>query len=275
MSATAPKTETARQVALVTAGSAGLGAAAARLFAANGMRVVVNYFHNKERAEALLAELLEIERQTWNQQPRETGGSSSSSQLPPNFLILRADLASRDQVRTLVDDTVSAMGRLDAVFSNQGWTQIRDWTSLDDSAVEDDWDRCFNMNVKSHLWLLQAAKKHLEETEGCMVVTSSLAGIRPGGSSLAYSVTKAALNHLVKGLAVIAAPKIRVNAVCPGLMLTEWGLKFPQEIQDKNIAQTKLKRVVTPEETAEQVLCFVKSRGVTGVNAIIDAGWSL
>lgn len=183
MSATAPKKETARQVALVTAGSAGLGAAAARLFAANGMRVVVNYFHNKERAEALLAELLEIERQTWNQQPRETGGSSSSQQ-PPNFLILRADLASRDQVRALVDDAVSAMGRLDAVFSNQGWTQIRDWTSLDDSAVEDDWDRCFNMNVKSHLWLLQAAKKHLEDTEGCMVVTSSLAGIRPGGSSL-------------------------------------------------------------------------------------------
>ncbi|KAL8377839.1 hypothetical protein RB595_008496 [Gaeumannomyces hyphopodioides] len=276
MSAPAPTTETARQVALVTAGSAGLGAAAARLFAANGMRVVVNYFHNEERAEALLAELHEISRRTWNRQSGDTGGhSTSTSQQPPDFLLLRADLASRDQVRTLVDDTVSAMGRLDALFSNQGWTQIRDWTSLDDSAVEDDWDRCFNMNVKSHLWLLQAAKKHLEETEGCMVVTSSLAGIRPGGSSLAYSVTKAALNHLVKGLAVIAAPKIRVNAVCPGLMLTEWGLKFPQEIQDKNIAQTKLKRVVTPEETAEQVLCFVKSKGVTGVNAVIDAGWSL
>ncbi|KAL8396468.1 hypothetical protein RB594_008802 [Gaeumannomyces avenae] len=238
-------TETTGQVALVTAGSAGLGAAAARLFAANGMRVVVNYCHNKERAEALLAELLEISRRTWNRQPGDAG--DNSSQQPPDFLLLRADLASRDQVRALVDDTVSAMGRLDAIFSNQGWTQIRDWTSLDDSAVEDDWDRCFNMNVKSHLWLLQAAKKHLEETEGCMVVTSSLAGIRPGGSSLAYSVTKAALNHLVKGLAVIAAPKIRVNAVCPGLMLTEWGLKFPQEIQDKNIAQTKLKRVVTPE----------------------------
>lgn len=278
MSAPAPTAETTRQVALVTAGSAGLGAAAARLFAANGMRVVVNYFHNKERAEALLDELHEISHRTWNQRPGDAGGhstSTSASQQPPDFLLLRADLASRDQVRTLVDDTVSAMGRLDAIFSNQGWTQIRDWTSLDDSAVEDDWDRCFNMNVKSHLWLLQAAKKHLEETEGCMVVTSSLAGIRPGGSSLAYSVTKAALNHLVKGLAVIAAPKIRVNAVCPGLMLTEWGLKFPQEIQDKNIAQTKLKRVVTPEETAEQVLCFVKSKGVTGVNAVIDAGWSL
>lgn len=62
----------------------------------------------------------------------------------------------------LVAQTVEEMGRLDVVFSNHGWTEIRGFESLDVNMVEDDWDRCFNMNVKSHLWLMHAAKPHLE-----------------------------------------------------------------------------------------------------------------
>lgn len=273
MSSTTVAAETA-PIVLVTAGSAGLGAAGARLFAANGYRVVVNYHSNTARAEELLAELQAI-----------SAGSSSSfssaaadAQQQPKHALVKADMGDREQIRALVAKTVAFAGgggAIDVIFSNQGYTHIRGWDSLDDNAIEDDWDRCFNVNVKSHLWLMQAAKPHLEAAEGCMVVTSSLAGVCPGGSSLAYSVTKAALNHLVKGLAVLAAPKIRVNAVCPGLMLTEWGLNFSKEIQDANIARTKLKRVVTPEETAEQVLCFAKSKGVTGTHAVIDGGWSL
>lgn len=86
--------------------------------------------------------------------------------------------------------------------------------------LEDDWDRCFNMNVKSHLWLMHAARKHLDETEGSFITTASVAGVNHSGSSLAYSVTKAAQIHLVKGLAQMAAPRIRVNSVSPGLLLT-------------------------------------------------------
>lgn len=78
----------------------------------------------------------------------------------------------------------------------------------------------FNINVKSHLWLMQAAKKHLDESEGVFITTASAAGMTPSGSSLAYSVTKAAQIHLVKNLAVMAAPRIRVNSVSPGLLLT-------------------------------------------------------
>lgn len=112
------------------------------------------------------------------------------------------------------------MGSLDVVFSNGGWTKLRDITNLDDNMEEDDWDRCFQMNVKSHLWLMHAAKKYLDETEGCFITTASLAGVRVSGSSLAYSVTKAAQIHLARGLAIMAAPRIRVNTVSPGLMLT-------------------------------------------------------
>lgn len=209
-------------VALVTAGSAGLGAATARLFAKNGMRVVINYNSNTERAESLVQDLHSI---------------SSLEKSKGNFLAIRANLGDRAELNRLVAETVSAMGRLDVVFSNGGWTHFRDITDLDDNVFEEDWDKCFNMNVKSHLFLMHAAKEHLDKTEGAFITTSSLSGVKSSGSSLvsafvnepgstlmtrtqAYSVSKAAQIHLVKGLAVAASPRIRVNSVSPGLMLT-------------------------------------------------------
>lgn len=67
-------------------------------------------------------------------------------------------------------------------------------------------DKCFLYNVKSHLWLLHASKPHLTSTAGAFITTASLAGVKPSGSSLPYSVTKAAAIHLTKGLAVICGP---------------------------------------------------------------------
>ncbi|ETS86643.1 hypothetical protein PFICI_00471 [Pestalotiopsis fici W106-1] len=255
-------TKTAIPVILVSAGSAGLGAATARLFCKNGYRVVVNYSSNAERANQLVTEFAGL------------------SPLPPAehqgaFAAVRADLSQRDDIVALVDESVRRMGRLDVVFSNGGWTRIRDMTSIDDNTFEEDWDKCFNMNVKSHLWLMHAAKKHLDETEGAFITTASLAGVSHSGSSLAYSVTKAAQIHLVKALANMAAPKIRVNSVSPGLLLTEWGDRFSDEAKEANLQKTKLKRLATVEDVAEQVFVFAKSRSQTGTNAIIDSGFLL
>ncbi|KAK3394130.1 hypothetical protein B0H63DRAFT_37288 [Podospora didyma] len=248
-------------VALITAGTAGLGAATARLFARNGLRVVVNYSTNSARATALVKELQSL---------------SPLDLAQTNFVAVQADLSERDHVSRLVRDAAAAMGdRLDVVFSNGGWTHLRNFTDLEDNMEEDDWDRCFAMNVKSHLWLMHAAKPYLDTHEGVFITTASLAGVKVGGSSLAYSVTKAAQIHLAKGLAVIGAPRIRVNTVSPGLMLTEWGLRFPPEAQEKMREQTKLKRLATVEDVAQQVLCFVRSKTVTGINAVIDGGMAL
>lgn len=76
------------------------------------------------------------------------------------------------------------MGRLDVVISNAGWTKPSNFMNLDDNVVEEDWDRCFNVNVKAHLFLAQVAKKHLEETEGTFITTASAAGVKPSGSSI-------------------------------------------------------------------------------------------
>lgn len=95
----------------------------------------------------------------------------------------------------------------------------------------------------------------------------------------------------MKGLAKSCAPKIRVNSVSPSLMMTDWGLSFPQASQDANKEATALKKFVTVEvsvflpieisvlmnlqDVAQQVLCFAQSRTITGVNAILDAGFTL
>ena len=163
------------KVALVTAGSAGLGAAAARALASEGTRVVINYSANKQRADALVESLYKEFFDKFRSDD-EAGGF--------RFAAIQADLGVRAEITQLIDETYTTMGRLDVVVSNGGWTRFSNFADLEDGVEENDWDRCFNMNVKSHLWLIHAAKKHLDETEGAFITTASLAGVIPSGSSL-------------------------------------------------------------------------------------------
>lgn len=228
-------------IALVTAGSAGLGAAVATLLARNGMRVAINYHGNAERAAALVDHLRSVSTIT-----ASSGGGSNDN----NYHAIKADLADRSDVQRLVEETVAAMGtrRLDVVFSNGGWTRMRKLMDLDDNMFDEDWDRCFTMNVKSHLWLMHAARPYLEaaytEDAGAasFITTASLAGVKVSGSSLAYAVTKAAQLHLAQGLALIAAPKIRVNSVSPGLLLTVRSLNPKRKTRKKKRKNKKIHR---------------------------------
>lgn len=161
------------KVALVTASSAGLGAAIAKVLAPD-FRVVINYHSSPDRAAKVIAELEEIASKTTSEQDGDG----------PRFLSIQADLAKRADIERLVSETVQTMGRLDVLVSNGGWTQLRDFSNFDDNVNEDDWDRCFNVNVKSHLFLLYAARKHLEEAKGSYVSVASTSGIKPSGSSI-------------------------------------------------------------------------------------------
>lgn len=160
-------------VALVTASSAGLGAATAKALASSGVRVIVNYFSSKEKAESLLKELEQLD-----------SNFPAEKAQPPRYIAIKADVSRRAELIRLVEESVAAMGRLDLVVSNHGWTRIRNFYDLDENVDESDWDRCFNMNVKSHLFLFHAARKHLESTGGSFITTASLAGVKPSGSSV-------------------------------------------------------------------------------------------
>ncbi|KAG0644957.1 putative oxidoreductase 1 [Hyphodiscus hymeniophilus] len=277
------------KVALITAGSAGLGAAIASKLAAAQMRIVINYASNSARATELVKSLSDA------LPPTETTSE-------PRFIAIQADLAKRADIVRLVEESVRAMGRLDVVVSNGGWTRFSNFNNLDEGVIESDWDQCFNMNVKSHLFLMHASKEHLEATEGALITTSSVASVKPSGSSLVRTpttaVSKAAQIHLVKALAMIVSPKVRVNSISPGILLTvclhslflqslysvvtpadyrvkDWGMKFSEEHLAAAKEKTLLKRFATVEDCAEQVLTFAKSKSVTGQNAVIDSGFSI
>ena len=198
------------------------------------MDQVVNYANNASRAKDLVEELNKIP---------STGGSVES----PRFDAIQADVGDKAALQRLVKDTISKFGRLDVVVSNAGWTRMANFMDLEDGVADEDWDKCFLYNVKAHLFLFHAAKPELDKNEGAFITTASLAGVRPSGSSLPYSVTKAALIHLSKALAVIAGPKIRVNSLSPGLLLTEWGMKFSEERRETVRSNTKLQRLPSVE----------------------------
>ncbi|RAK81957.1 SDR family NAD(P)-dependent oxidoreductase [Aspergillus fijiensis CBS 313.89] len=254
---------TTPKVALITAGSRGVGAAVARALARDAhLRVAINYHSDHTAAKALVAELA-----TLSPLPQDSAA--------PSFIALQGDMARREEITRVVAETVRAFGRLDVVVSNAGWTRMTDFMDLNAADQEADWDRCFQVNVKSHFRLFHAARPYLDAVGGCFVATASVAGVKPSGSSLPYAVTKAALIHLVRSLAVIAAPNIRVNSVAPGVLLTDWGRQFSEEklrsVQEKNA----LKRFATPEDVADQVRFLAMSSSITGQNIVIDAGFSL
>ncbi|EON67866.1 hypothetical protein W97_07363 [Coniosporium apollinis CBS 100218] len=254
----------AQKVCLITAGSAGLGAQIARVLAPD-FRVVVNYANNAQRAQSLLAELSQVPATT----------PSDVEQKQPRFHAIQADMSEKSAVQGLVRETLSTMGRLDVVVSNVGWTRMTTFANLDEGTLDEDWDKCFVYNVKTHLWLMHAVRSALDESEGCFISTASVAGVKPSGSSLPYAVTKAAQIHLAKSLAVICSPKIRVNSVSPGMLLTEWGMKFPESKREAAIKNTKLKRLATVEDVANQVRTLALSMSATGQNIVIDGGSSL
>ncbi|ETI27042.1 hypothetical protein G647_10141 [Cladophialophora carrionii CBS 160.54] len=253
------------KVALVTASSAGLGAATVKALAPY-FRVVVNYHSRAEKAEQVIREASAI----------PSASASTAEGGTPRFHAIKADVSKRSEIERLVAETVATMGRLDVVVSNAGWTRLTNFFDLDQQVNEADWDTCFNVNVKSHLWLLYAAKPHLEKAEqaggGAFVTVASLAGVRPSGSSLPYSVTKAAEIHLTKGLALICGPKVRCNSVSPGLMMTEWGNQFPESKVKATVEKSALKGTATVEDVADQIKTLVLSKSITGQNIVIDCG---
>jgi NAD(P)-dependent dehydrogenase (short-subunit alcohol dehydrogenase family) len=164
------------KVALITGASRGVGAAVARALAAQGdTRIVVNYHSNASAVSDLVDELNRL---------RPTVRNERSGDSRPWFIALQADTSNREEMTHLVQKTVDQMGRLDIVVSNVGWTRMTDFMNLDDADNEADWDRCFDVNVKSHFRLFRACQPHLEGSEGVFIATASVAGVKPSGSSL-------------------------------------------------------------------------------------------
>lgn len=241
------------KVVLITGGSAGLGAAVARRMAAEGAHVAINYSNSEERANQLAQSLT-----------KEFGIKAE---------IIKADAFDSSTGQYLVNETIKRFSRLDIVVSNAGWTKIVPYEDLE-SLDEELWDNCFQINVKTHFFLFKAAKKVFDANEegGTFIVLSSVAGRKVYGSSIPYAVSKAALNHLVLMLAKSQGPKVRVHAVCPGLLMTDWGKRFPEEKVETTRNNSALNTLPDVDETASHYVFLSKLRTSTGTINAMDGG---
>lgn len=238
----------ATSVALVTGSTSGIGAAVARRFAAEGMRVVVNSVSSVDAGRELAADI--------------------------DGHYVQADVAVDGEGARLVAETVERYGRLDVLVNNAG-TTVR--IPHDDfaAATPEVFRRLYDVNVVGAWQVTVAALPHLRASgDGCIVNITSLAGIRPTGSSIPYAVSKAAFNHLTLLLANTVGPEVRVNAVAPGLIDTPWTADW-DDVRAGVQAIAPLRRSGQPDDVAEVVLAAVRSRYATGQVWAVDGGVGL
>lgn len=240
---------TVTRVALVTGSSSGIGAATARRLSATGFSVVVNSARSVAAGEELAAEI---------------GG-----------LYVQADIAVEQQARDLVQAAADWHGRLDVLVNNAGTTRLIPHTDFD-AVTPQVWEEILGVNVVGTWQTTVAALPHLRAGgAGCVVNISSLAGMRPSGSSIPYAVSKAAVNHMTRFLASVVGPEVRVNAVAPGLVDTPWIAEYREEFGSHVTATAPLGRVGTPEDVAEAVLGLVNATYATGDVVVVDGGMHL
>ena len=241
------------KVALVTGASTGIGAAAARRFAAEGVRVAINYLASQREAEAVREEI-----------SREG-----------EALLVQGDVASKSDVVRIVANTVDRFGGIDILVNNAGSPVIR---STIEQLSEADWDRTLGINLKGIFLCSQAVIPHMRRRRGGRIINvTSIVG-STGESSPHYATAKGGANTLTKALArELAADGIAVNAVAPGLIDTPAHGKFspdPQAIFERVVPRIPLQRVGQPEDVASWIAYLASDQAsfVTGQIIAVDGG---
>ena len=204
--------------------------------------------------------------------------AAAAQQAGAKTLLIRCDVSDETGVNAMLAQIKTEFGRLDALINNAGTTTSMKLKDLD-SISGDEWDRVFNVNVKSVFLVTRAAVAMLREAHGSIVNTASIVGLRPGPQPLPYAASKAAVVNLTKTLAYNLGPEIRVNAVAPGWMEGEWMERMLKDKYDDLMGRraklTPLKRCVTADDVAETMLSLIQgNRFVTGEVIVIDGGFA-
>jgi 3-oxoacyl-[acyl-carrier protein] reductase len=227
---------------LVTGGSTGIGAAAAKAFGEAGGSVALHYNHSREEAEAVAASI------------RANGGGCH---------LVHGDLTRRGEAKRVVEEAAKALGGLDVVVNNAGSLFKRTpFEELSDDLI----DKVFDLNVRSVIAACQAAVPHLEKSGGGSIINvGSIAGAVGGGPGASvYGASKGFIHNLTRHLAgLLASKKIRVNAVAPGVIATPFHAATPPERMEAMRQSVPMGRVGKAEDCAGTFL-FLASEEMSG-----------
>ncbi len=249
----------AGKVAIVTGSATGIGAAVALGLARRGANIVVNY--TRSEAEA---------RQTAEAVEKE--GAQAR--------LVQGDVAKDEDCARLAQAATEAWGRIDILVNNAGTTKfVTNHADLDSLSAED-FQRLYAVNVIGPFQMIRACLPGLRaHGAGSVVNVSSIAGIAGIGSSVAYAASKGALNTMTLSLARALAPEVRVNAVCPGYVDTNWfvkqfGKETAERIAEAEGKRNPLQRLADGAEIAKTVLFFAgpESGNITGEMLLSDGG---
>ena len=238
---------------LITGGAKRVGAAICRRLHAAGANLVIHYRSSRDEAAALAEEL-----------NRHRAGSARLAQ---------ADLLDTARLPSLVQAAIDAYGRLDVLVNNASSFFPTPVGHIDETA----WNDLIGSNLKAPLFLSQAAARGLRETHGCVVNITDIHAERPMGSYLVYSIAKAGLTALTRGLARELGPEVRVNGVAPGAIIwpedDEW---HDGKLQAEILDTVFLKRIGEPDDIARAVAFLVcDAPYVTGQILAVDGGRSV
>ena len=245
-----------QRVALITGSGTGVGRACALRFAKLGFGVVVNY--SRSEAEAI-----------------ETG--AEVEHLGGKALVHQCDVSDDQAVTEMVGVIQRTFGRLDILINNAATTNFISHEKLAD-LTESMWDRMWAVNVKGAFFTTRAASELLQQSDqGAVVNIASVAGITGSGSSIAYCATKGALITMTKSMARVLAPKVTVNAVCPGPIDSRWIREGnPDWNLNEMVADYPIPKASSPDEIADAVVYFATgNRMATGQVLSVDGGQTL
>jgi 3-oxoacyl-[acyl-carrier protein] reductase len=239
-------------VAIVTGGTGGLGRRICRALGRCGVRVAVCYQQRAPEAEALVQELRSL--------------GSEAAAFP-------VDVLQPEAVERLAQEVAGRFGRIDILVNDAAYNKWIPYKPLEGLGTED-WTRILATNLTGPFICAKAVAAIMQRQGGGRIVNvSSIAGFSPTGSSIAYAVSKAGLNHLTKCLAVALAPAILVNGVAPGFMEgTRMSENLAPEYRERATQSALLRRPTDKDDVAELVVALCRTDSITGQTVVVDAG---
>jgi NAD(P)-dependent dehydrogenase (short-subunit alcohol dehydrogenase family) len=240
-------------VALVTGGNGGLGQRICHHLAREGVHVAVMYAQSREQAEGVAREL------------------TSRHQI--NAAAFGCDITDGAAVERLVGEVTGRFGRLDILINDAAYNKSVPFPDLDNLTMEV-WDKIIAVNLTGPMRLTKAVAPVMKaQGQGRIVNISSVAGLGPTGSSIAYAVSKAGLIHLTRCMAVALAPDVLVNCVAPGLLEgTRATSNLRREQIENSAAGSLLKKPADKDDCADMVVTMCRTDTMTGQTIAIDSG---
>jgi ketoreductase RED2 len=236
-------------VGIVTGSTSGIGLAVARMLVNDrGFRVCFNSVRSHDTGSALAKSM-------------------------PETMYVQADVSQEAEAERLVAEVIGRWGRIDVLVNNAGRTITiphQDLAAIDSATFAS----LLSTNLLGSWNMIRACVDSLRASRGSVINMSSLAGLRPRGSSIPYAVSKAGLNHLTALLAKALAPDVRVNAIAAGYIDTPFVAEMP-DMRAEWLERAPLRRCGDPDDVVRACRYLLEADFVTGDVMVVDGGMHL